>query len=82
MCREVLLRATEVVAAELGVYVVLLEVIRKTTFFENRETPKNMPLLYHGRFGIPEEEKGGGGAGGSNYRRVSPRDAVMGHSLR
>ena len=36
---------------------------------------------HHGRFGAPEEEKGGGGAGGSNFRRVSPRDAAMGHVL-
>ena len=43
--REVLLRATEAEAAELGVCVVLLEAIRKTTFFVNRNTPKNMPLL-------------------------------------
>ena len=33
------------------------------------------------RFGTPEEEKGGGGAGGSNYRRVSPRDAALEHIL-
>ena len=33
-------------------------------------------------FGTPKEEKGGGGAGGSNYRRVSPRDAALGYALR
>ena len=37
---------------------------------------------HHGRFGIPEKEKGGGGAGGSNYRRVDPRDAALRYSLR
>ena len=37
---------------------------------------------HHGRFGTPEEEKGGGWAGGSNCRRVSPRDAALGHDLR
>ena len=36
---------------------------------------------HHGRFGTPEEEKGGGGAGGSNCRRVSPRDAALGYAL-
>ena len=33
-------------------------------------------------FGTREEEKGGGGAGGSNCRRVSPRDAALGYALR
>ena len=37
---------------------------------------------HHGRFGTPEEEKGDVGAGGSNCRRVSPRDAALGHALR
>ena len=37
---------------------------------------------HHGRFGTPEEEKGGGRAGGSNCRRVSPRDAALRHALR
>ena len=37
---------------------------------------------HHGRFGKPKEEKGGGGARGSNCRRVSPRDAALGHVLR
>ena len=36
MCREVLLRATEAVAAEMGVCVVLFEVIRKTFFLSTR----------------------------------------------
>ena len=36
---------------------------------------------HHGRFGTPEKEKGGGGAGGRNCRRVSPRDAALGHAL-
>ena len=36
----------------------------------------------HGRFGTPEEEKRGGAAGGSNCRRVNPRDASLGHALR
>ena len=35
---------------------------------------------HHGRFGTPEEETGGGGAGGSNCRRVSPRDAALGYA--
>ena len=37
---------------------------------------------HHGRFGTPEEEKEGGAAGGSNCRRVSPRDAALGYDLR
>ena len=37
---------------------------------------------HHGRFGTPEEEKRGGVAGGTNCRRVSPRDAASGHALR
>ena len=37
---------------------------------------------HNGHFGTPEEEKGGGGAGESNCRRVSPRDAALGHALR
>ena len=37
---------------------------------------------HHGRLGTPEEEKGGGGAGGSNCRRLSPRDAALGYALR
>ena len=37
---------------------------------------------HHGRFGTPEEEKGARGAGGSNCRRVSPRDATLRHALR
>ena len=32
---------------------------------------------HHRRFGTPEEEK----VGGSNCRRVSPRDAALGHAL-
>ena len=40
--------------------------------FENRNTPKNMPLLYHGRFGIPEEEKRGGGGG-----EATPGESVL-----
>ena len=35
----------------------------------------------HGRFSTSEEEKGGKGAGRSNYRRVSPGDAALGHDL-
>ena len=38
--------------------------------------------MHHGRFGTPEEEKGGGWAGGSNCRRVGPRDAALGYALR
>ena len=30
---------------------------------------------------LAEEEKGGGGAGGSNFLRVSPRDAVLGYAI-
>ena len=36
---------------------------------------------HHERFGTSEDEKGGGGAGGNNCRRVSPRDAALGHAL-
>ena len=28
------------------------------------------------------KKRGAGGAGGSNYRRVCPRDAALGHALR
>ena len=35
---------------------------------------------HRGRFCTPEEEKGGGGAERSNCRRVSPRDAALGHA--
>ena len=36
---------------------------------------------HHGHFGTPEK-RGAGGAGGSNYWRVSPRDAALGYALR
>ena len=36
---------------------------------------------HHGRFGTPEEETEGGEPGGSNCRRVIPRDDALGRAL-
>ena len=80
MCREVLLRATEVVAAELrGRVCGFIE-----NYLENHFLRTETPLkTCHSCImdAMPEEEKGDGEAGGRNFRKVSPGDAALGHML-